>query len=79
MIHPLAPEETAYFALERVCYRGHTISVFYDRDGERYGFGRGMRVFVDGVQRLAAPVLQPVTVVLSDLENAGTVDSSGAG
>lgn len=79
VIHPLAPEETAYFALERVCYRGHTISVFYDRDGERYGFGRGMRVFVDGVQRLAAPVLQPVTVVLSDLENAGTVDSSGAG
>lgn len=47
-IHPLAPAEWEYFALDDVPYRGHLVSVAWDKSGERYGMGPGLHVLVDG-------------------------------
>lgn len=47
-IAPLAPESWEYFALEDVPYRGHLISVLWDKKGERYGKGPGLHLFIDG-------------------------------
>ncbi|MDO7840823.1 MGH1-like glycoside hydrolase domain-containing protein [Sphingomonas immobilis] len=38
-----------HFALQDVPYHGRLVSVFYDEDGSRYGAGRGLRLYVDGV------------------------------
>lgn len=52
VVNPLVPEEAwAYFCLDRLNYRGREITVLYDRTGERYGRGAGLRVFVDGRER----------------------------
>ncbi|OIW25319.1 carbohydrate-binding module family 13 protein [Coniochaeta ligniaria NRRL 30616] len=47
-VNPLVPSSWDYFALENVAYHGHTVTVIWDRTGQRYGQGTGLRVFVDG-------------------------------
>jgi hypothetical protein len=47
-INPLAPPEWDYFALDDVPYRGHRLSIVWDKKGDRYKFGPGLHVVVDG-------------------------------
>jgi hypothetical protein len=47
-VNPLAPEEWDYFVLDDVPYRGHRISIVWDKTGDRYRFGPGLHVIVDG-------------------------------
>ncbi|MDR2627779.1 MAG: hypothetical protein LBC40_07070 [Dysgonamonadaceae bacterium] len=48
-INPLVPGDTwEYFCLENVLYRGHHITVVYDKSGGTYNLGKGLMVFVDG-------------------------------
>jgi len=47
-INPLAPAEWDYFALDDVPYRGRRLSIVWDRTGQRYMFGSGLHVLVDG-------------------------------
>ncbi len=61
-IAPLAPPSWDYFALENAPYHGHDLTVLRDRTGARYGRGAGLRVYVDGVQRVSQPSTSPVTV-----------------
>jgi hypothetical protein len=48
LINPLLDDSIQYFFLDDVSYRGHKLSVIYDRDGSRYKAGKGLTVFVDG-------------------------------
>jgi hypothetical protein len=48
VLRPLAPAEWDYFALDNLPYRGHTLTVFWDRTGRRYGKGAGLHLLVDG-------------------------------
>ena len=47
-VNPLAPADWDYFALDDVSYRGHRVSVVWDKTGERYKLGAGLHVLVDG-------------------------------
>ena len=47
-IAPLAPAEWDYFALEDVAYRGHNLTIVWDRDGTHYGKGKGLQVLANG-------------------------------
>ena len=37
-----------YFCLDQIRYHGHWLTILYDKTGERYHHGKGMRVFADG-------------------------------
>ncbi|HTL06531.1 MAG TPA: discoidin domain-containing protein, partial [Gemmatimonadales bacterium] len=56
-VNPLAPREWPWFALEGVRYHGRRLAVRWDRDGRRYGQGRGLVVLADGqvIARAAEP------------------------
>jgi hypothetical protein len=61
-VHPLLPEATwDWFALDRVAYAGRSLTILWDRSGERYGRGRGLRVFADGREIAHAERLERVT------------------
>ncbi len=47
-INPLAPSDWDYFALDDVPYRGHLLSIVWDKTGTRYSRGPGLHVLVDG-------------------------------
>ena len=48
-IAPLVPEQTwEWFCLDAVRFRGHTLTIVWDREGRRYGKGKGLMVLKDG-------------------------------
>jgi hypothetical protein len=63
-VKPLAPADWAYFALDNVPYRGHLVSVVWDRDGTRYKVGKGLRLFADGKEIAASEKLAPLSAKL---------------
>jgi hypothetical protein len=64
-IHPLLPEGTwDWFCLEDVPYRGHLLTIVWDRTGRRFGRGAGLRVYVDGTEIGRRPRLERLTARL---------------
>lgn len=48
-INPLVPEDKwEWFCLDNVLYHGHNITIVWDKNGNRYHLGKGLRVLVDG-------------------------------
>ena len=64
-VNPLAPDDWPYFALEDVYYRGHRVSVIWDRDGSRYGRGAGLSLYLDGRRVAQGAVLGRLTAKMS--------------
>ncbi len=46
-IEPLVPKSWDWFCLDRINYHGKDVTVVWDRDGNRYGLGKGFKVYVD--------------------------------
>jgi len=53
VVHPLVPAGTwEWFALDNVYYHGKTVTIVWDRTGDKYKHGKGLFVYIDG--KLAA-------------------------
>jgi hypothetical protein len=63
-VHPLAPSEWDYFAIEDIPYRGRRVGVFWDRTGKRYGMGAGLHLTADGKRIASSDRLEPLTAPL---------------
>ena len=57
VVNPLVPQHPTpnthhptwnYFCLDGVSYRGHMLTIIWDRDGQRYHQGTGLTLMVDG-------------------------------
>ncbi len=69
-VNPLLPPDAwDWFCLDNVLYHGHIVTVVWDRTGEKYGRGKGLRIFSDGRQIAGRDSLGPVS---SSLPPAGT-------
>ncbi|MDO7744223.1 MAG: glycoside hydrolase, partial [Pedobacter sp.] len=68
-IRPLIPEKKwQWFALRNISYHGKTISLIWDKTGEKYHRGKGFHVYVDGRKVLTKKDLKPVTYNMSNLK-----------
>lgn len=48
-VNPLVPEgKWEWFCLDNIPYHGRTLTILWDQTGEKYGRGKGLRVFADG-------------------------------
>lgn len=64
-VKPLIPAgEWSYFSLQEVPYKGKTISIFWDADGQRYGKGKGFTIYADGKLVARSKKLKPLNVKL---------------
>jgi hypothetical protein len=64
-VNPLVPENVwDYFCLDHVLYRGQTVTVLFDKTGERYGRGKGLQVLVNGRRIAGGESLQRLTIDL---------------
>ena len=66
-VNPLVPLTWDVFCLDQIPYHGHALTILWDRTGERYGKGKGLRVFADGKQIAASATLGRVTGSLSNI------------
>jgi hypothetical protein len=51
-LNPLIDDRIQYFYLDDVRYHGHKLTVIYDKEGNKYRFGQGLTVLVDGEQKV---------------------------
>lgn len=66
-VNPLVPGgEWPWFCLDRVSYHGKTLTILWDESGEKYGRGKGLRVFADGREIAHSDTLQRVTGSLQE-------------
>lgn len=64
-VHPLLPEGAYnYFCLDGVLYHGRSITIMYDKTGERYRRGAGLYIFSDGKQIAKSDGLDRVNIKL---------------
>jgi hypothetical protein len=68
VVNPLVPADWNWFALQDVAYRGHLVSVFWDRDGSRYGRGSGLHVLVDGETAARSERIESLRVELDPVD-----------
>ena len=50
-MNPLIDNGIQYFCLDDVRYHGHKLTVVYDKEGNKYKFGKGLTVLVDGDEK----------------------------
>jgi DUF1680 family protein len=62
VVDPLIPSGAwDWFCLDNVPYHSRTLTILWDRTGEKYGKGAGLRLFADGSQIARADELARVT------------------
>jgi hypothetical protein len=66
-VNPLVPQDWASFCLDRVPYHGHLLTILWDRTGQKYHKGMGLRVFADGKEIAASATLGRVTGPLPNI------------
>jgi len=55
-VNPLVPEDALdYFCVDRVRYHNRDLTILYDRSGNHYHKGAGLRIFADGTEIGRAP------------------------
>ena len=65
-VHPLLPDDAwDWFCLDGVPYHGRTLTIAWDRTGQKYGRGPGLCVSVNGERVGIAPDLSPLTARLT--------------
>lgn len=65
VVDPLLPEGTwDWFCLDNIAYHGRTLAIVWDRDGARFGRGKGLRLFAEGKLIAHANGLERVTGTL---------------
>jgi hypothetical protein len=62
-VSPLIPEAMSYLYLRDIPYHSRGVSILWDKDNH-FGKGKGLRVFVDGVEKAAGPSLSRLMVDL---------------
>ena len=61
-VHPLLPENAwDWFCLDNLPYHGRILTILWDRTGQKYGKGAGLRVFADGQPIAGSATLRRVT------------------
>ena len=65
-IYPLLPDGAwDWFCVDRIAYHGRSLTIAWDRTGQRYGRGAGLSVAMDGQRVAHAPELRPLTAELN--------------
>ncbi len=60
-VDPMVPAGTwDWFCLDRIPYHGRSLSVVWDRQGTRFGKGKGLRLFANGKEVAHSPELGPI-------------------
>ena len=66
-VNPLLPRSWEFCCLDQIPYHGHLLTILWDKTGEKYHKGKGLRVLADGREIAATENLGRVTGKLPDM------------
>jgi hypothetical protein len=61
-VDPLIPAKWDWFCLDGVSYHGKILTLLWDRNGKKYGKGKGFRIFADGKELYKGDALKAVNI-----------------
>ncbi len=64
VVNPLVPPTWDWFCLDQVPYHGRLLTILWDKTGQHYGKGKGLRVFADGKEIATSGKIGRVTGAL---------------
>lgn len=65
VVNPLLPEyKWDYFCLDNILIHNSIITVIFDKNGDRYKRGKGLKVFVNGKEAASSSIIEKLTVNL---------------
>lgn len=63
-IHSLLKDEWwAYFCVDQIKYRGHYVTILWDRQGDVYNRGKGLHIYVDEIEVAVSQSLEEHVIV----------------
>jgi predicted GH43/DUF377 family glycosyl hydrolase len=78
-VNPLAPLTWDYFCLDQIRYHGRWLTILWDKTGEHYQKGKGLRLLADGKEIAATDTLSRLTAALPpSVAGATNTATSGA-
>jgi hypothetical protein len=63
-INPLVPSNWDWFCLEHIFYKGADLTVLWDKNGDKYHRGKGLRVYADGKLLIKSDVITKLSTKL---------------
>lgn len=63
-VNPMIPDSWDWFCLDNILYKGHLITILWDRDGKKYKEGKGLRIFSNGKLLAKSNTINQLTVLL---------------
>lgn len=74
IVNPLVPKGAMdWFCLDRVAYHGHDLTILYDKSGQRYHRGSGLRVLADGKEVAQGDLGEKLVVRLASANTTAPV------
>ena len=65
-VFPLVPDNIwEWFCLDNVLYHGQQLTILWDKDGKKYGKGKGLRIYANGIQIAHAKKLKRLIAKLN--------------
>lgn len=62
-VNPLLPAgKWDWFCLDNVSYHGRNLTIIWDKTGDKYHLGKGLRIFVDGKEAGSTPKLEKLLI-----------------
>ena len=75
-VNPLVPEERwDWFCLDNVLYHGRIITILWDKTGNKYNRGKGLRVFANGKEIVQSKTITRVTGKLPPVRQSITIQT----
>jgi predicted GH43/DUF377 family glycosyl hydrolase len=79
-VNPLLPANTwDWFCLDNVLYHGQIITIVWDKTGDKYNKGKGLRVFANGKEIAQSETIERVTGKLPSVKEEKRTSESSAG
>lgn len=65
IINPLIPDSWDWFCLDHILYKGHLITILWDREGTKYNRGKGLQIFSNGKLLAKSATIRQLAVSLN--------------
>ena len=63
-VNPLIPDSWDWFCLDNILYKGHLVTILWDRDGKKYQKGKGLKIYSNGKLIAKSTKIRKLTVLL---------------